>query len=103
VAAAYNWGCAPGIERELRGVEIVAEAFKGRARGAQMAFLDGEPGAVWAPGGQLRGAFVFTVRDGRIVAIELVMAADHLGALEIEIVGRAGASPSCKGLNALAG
>ncbi len=40
---------APG---EVRGAEAVAETFKGRARVAQPALVNGAVGAVWAPGGR---------------------------------------------------
>ena len=37
-----------------RGAHDVAEVFKGRARGAKLALIDGAPGAAWAPGGVIR-------------------------------------------------
>jgi RNA polymerase sigma factor (sigma-70 family) len=84
-AAATRWGNGPSLSREVRGAHAVAEVFKGRARGARPAVVDGEPGAVWSVGGQTRSAFVFTVRGDRIVAIELVMSPAHLGAMEIAL------------------
>jgi RNA polymerase sigma factor (sigma-70 family) len=86
-AAANRWGGAPSLSREVHGAHAVADAFKGRARGARPAVVDGEAGAVWATGGQTRAAFLFTLREDRIVAIELVMCPVHLGALEVEILG----------------
>jgi RNA polymerase sigma-70 factor (ECF subfamily) len=86
-AAANRWGGAPALGRELRGAQAVAEVFKGRARGARPALIDGEAGAVWSVGGQTRSAFLFTVRGDRITAIELVMSPDQLGALEVERLG----------------
>jgi RNA polymerase sigma-70 factor (ECF subfamily) len=50
----------------------VAETFAGRARVAQPALVDGAPGAVWAPGGQPRVVFAFTIVGGKIVAIEIL-------------------------------
>ena len=47
------------------------------------ALVDGEPGAVWAPGGQPRVVFGFTIEGGRIVAMELLADPDRLGALTI--------------------
>jgi RNA polymerase sigma-70 factor, ECF subfamily len=60
---------APG---ETRGAATVAQAFAGRAHGAQLAMIDGAPGLVWAPGGQPRGLFRFTMRQEKIVAIDLI-------------------------------
>jgi RNA polymerase sigma factor (sigma-70 family) len=85
-AAASAWGRGPVLPREMRGAQAVADTFKGRARGARPAVIDGEAGAVWATGGQTRSAFLFTVREERIVAIELVMSPARLGALEVEIL-----------------
>jgi RNA polymerase sigma-70 factor (ECF subfamily) len=70
----------------LRGAEAVATQFKGTAQGAQLALLDGEPGAVWIGGGRPVVAFVFRVGDGRVVDIELVADAGRLGEMTIEIL-----------------
>lgn len=48
----------------------MAETFKGRARFAQPALVNGAAGAVWAPGGQPRVVFGFTITRAKIVAIE---------------------------------
>ena len=85
VAAANRWGGAPDLAPEVRGAQGVAATFKGRARGSRAALIDGEPGAVWAPGGKTRAAFVFTVEGGRITAIELLMAPSSLADLEVAI------------------
>jgi RNA polymerase sigma factor (sigma-70 family) len=86
-AAARRWGGAPGLSSEIRGARAVAETFKGRARGASPALIDGDAGAVWAVGGRPRTAFVFRVELGRITEIELVMDPARLSALDIEIEG----------------
>jgi RNA polymerase sigma-70 factor (ECF subfamily) len=85
VAAAYQDRGGPILEPEVRGAAQVANAFKGRATAALPAFIDGEPGAVWAVRGQVRSAFVFTIAGGKITGIDLVMDEEHLAALEIEI------------------
>jgi RNA polymerase sigma factor (sigma-70 family) len=85
VAAAYQERGGPILTPEVRGAAQVANAFKGRATAALPAFIDGEPGAVWAVRGQVRSAFVFTIAGGKITGIELVMDDEHLGALDIEI------------------
>lgn len=80
---------APGVAAEMRGARAVAENFKGRARAAQIALLDGTVGAVWAPEGQTRAAFHFTVLGGKIVEIKLVSDPESIRATEIVILGKA--------------
>jgi RNA polymerase sigma factor (sigma-70 family) len=86
---ADSFAARAGISRETRGAHAVAESFKERARGAQLALLDGTVGAVWAPEGQPRAAFNFTVEDGRIVGIDLVADQERIRQLEVVILGRA--------------
>ncbi len=74
---------APG---EVRGAAAVAETFKGRARVAQLALLDGAVGAVWAPGGRPRVAFRFSIAGSKIVAIELLADSERLEQLDLEIL-----------------
>jgi hypothetical protein len=38
------------------------------------------------PGGVLRTVFAFAIREGRIAQIDLVMDADRLGGLNVEIL-----------------
>jgi RNA polymerase sigma-70 factor (ECF subfamily) len=75
---------APALAAEVRGAPLVAEAFKGRARGATPALIDGEAGAIWATGGQVRAAFLFTIEHGMISAIDLVMDPARLAELDVE-------------------
>lgn len=65
---------APGDDGETlaAGPDAVAGAFAGRAQAAQVATIDGAPGAVWMHGERVRVAFVFTVDDGRVTGIRLV-------------------------------
>lgn len=86
-AAANAAHGAPALAPEVRGARGVAEAFKGRAAGALRARLDGVPGAVWAPGGTVRVAFVFAYEGERIGGIEMVMDPERVAAMEIEILG----------------
>ncbi|HJZ85785.1 MAG TPA: sigma-70 family RNA polymerase sigma factor [Polyangia bacterium] len=86
-AAANRWGGAPSLSSERRGARAVAETFKGRARGAQLALINGDAGAVWAVRGQARAAFVFTIEHGKIVEIDLVMSPERLAELDVEILG----------------
>ncbi len=75
-----------GAASLLRGAPAVAETFKGRARAARLALLDGAPGAVWVAGGQTRVAFAFTLREGKIVEIEILADPELLAAMEVEIL-----------------
>jgi RNA polymerase sigma-70 factor (ECF subfamily) len=76
-----------GATAEVRGAQAVAQTFSGRARVAQPALVDGDAGAVWAPGGRPRVVFGFTISDGRIVGIELLADPDRLDRLELAILG----------------
>lgn len=73
---------AAGAAAEVRGAAAVAGTFKGRARLAQGALLDGVPGAVWAAGGQVRAAFVFRFEGERVAGIEIVMDAETIASME---------------------
>ena len=85
-ATANQAAGAPSLSGVVRGASTVAKAFAGRARGAQRALIDGTPGAVWAPGGQPRAVFDFTIVNGTIVAIEVLADPEHLTPLQITIL-----------------
>jgi RNA polymerase sigma-70 factor (ECF subfamily) len=74
------------LTSELHGAERVAEQFSGAAQAAQLALIDGVPGAVWAPGGTPRAVFGFTIRDGKVTEIELAADPERLSRLKIEIL-----------------
>ena len=74
---------APPLSEEIRGREAVAEVFAGQAAAAQAALIDGNPGAVWAPGGRARAAIVMTWSESRIVGIEIVADPRRLRTLQI--------------------
>ncbi|WP_242336838.1 MULTISPECIES: sigma-70 family RNA polymerase sigma factor [Anaeromyxobacter] len=84
-AAAREKHGAPRLAPEVRGSAEIAQAFKGRSRGASPALIDGEPGAVWAVDDKVRAAFVFTIAHGKITAIDLVMDPARLAGLDFEI------------------
>ena len=77
---------APPLAREVRGAEAVARVFSGRAQAAQPALVDGLPGLVWAPGGTVRSVIDLLVRDGRVVAVEVLAELDAVRALELELL-----------------
>ena len=74
---------AIGAAAEVRGAEAVTKTFAGRARAAQPATVDGEPGLVWAQGGVARVAFAFKVVRGKIVEIEMIADPVRIAALGI--------------------
>lgn len=84
-AAARAQDGAPALAAEVRGASAVADVFNGRAREAVQAWIDGEPGAVWAVGEHVRAAFLFTVAHGRITTIELMMNAMTLATLRVQV------------------
>ena len=84
-AARPNPG-APKLAPEVHGSKDVADAFSGRARAAQLALLDGNVGAVWAPGGKVRVAFDFTIAGGKIVEIGILADPDRLAELDPAIL-----------------
>ena len=75
-----------GADREVRGATSVAVTFVGRARVAEPALVDGEAAAVWAPGGQPRVVFSFTIMDGKIVRIDLLAEPARLSQLDVTIL-----------------
>jgi RNA polymerase sigma-70 factor (ECF subfamily) len=77
---------AMGSLREMRGASDIAAALSGGARGARLAIIDGLAGFVWAPGGQTRGVVEFTIRDGRIVAIDVTGDAQRIAELDLVLL-----------------
>ena len=70
---------------EIRGAAAVAETFKGRARGAQPALVDGGLGLVVMIGGKLRVVLGLTIRENRIVGIEAIADPERLGKLALAV------------------
>jgi RNA polymerase sigma factor (sigma-70 family) len=79
-------GVKMGADEEVLGAPAVAGLFAGYARGARPALIDGLAGAVWAPGGRPRVAFVFTLADGTITSIERVANPERLRELDLVIL-----------------
>ncbi|MFG2043004.1 sigma-70 family RNA polymerase sigma factor [Dactylosporangium sp. NPDC048998] len=75
-----------GSQDLVLGADAVAGVFSGRAKGAKAAFIDGNPAAVWYAGGTLRVAFLFTVVDEQIEAIDMVADPDRLAAFAVELI-----------------
>jgi RNA polymerase sigma-70 factor (ECF subfamily) len=75
---------APPLLSEMRGATVVAEIFKGRALGAQLALINGSVGTTWVGGGKPRVVFLFSVENGRILGIDVVMDPEDLKEMEVE-------------------
>ena len=75
-------GVRLGAPREILGAHAVATVFAEYASGVQPALVGGLAGAVWAPGGRTRVAYVFTVAGGTINAINRVADRERLRDLE---------------------
>jgi Sigma-70, region 4 len=76
-----------GAAGEVRGALAVAEMFRGRARAARPALVDGSPGLVWLSHGEPRMVFAFTIVDDAVVAIDLLADPDRLAELELTLGG----------------
>jgi len=74
-----------GASREVHGAPAVADTFKGRARFAQLALVNGAIRAVWAPGGRPRVVFGFTITRGKIIEIDIL--ADPALLRQLDLVG----------------
>jgi RNA polymerase sigma-70 factor (ECF subfamily) len=84
-ARAAAGAAAPPLAPEVRGAEAVARTFKGGAQAAQFALIDGLPGVVWAVAGKPRAVFEFTVEDGRVVEINLMVDPKGIAAMNVEL------------------
>jgi RNA polymerase sigma factor (sigma-70 family) len=75
-----------GSPEEVRGASAVAGTFSGRALGAQPALIDGAVGVVWAVGGRPKVVWDFTIRQGKIVHIDMLAARQSLNDLDLTIL-----------------
>ena len=72
-----------GDVTELRGAEVVAANFKGKAQAARPALINGALGVVVAPQGHLLLVLNLTFAGDRIATIEVVADHDRLKALDL--------------------
>jgi RNA polymerase sigma factor (sigma-70 family) len=75
----------PGVAPEVRGRDPVAKIFRGRARAAQLAQVDGYSGLVFAPGGRPRVVVDFVLENDRIVEISMIAEPEHIAALDLKL------------------
>lgn len=79
---------APQFAHRLTGATTVAETFKGKALGAELAIIDGFTGMTWAPpGGKPVFAWCFTLDGECITAIDVVMDPTTLREMDIRPAG----------------
>jgi hypothetical protein len=56
----------------------LSRSGEGRARAARLALINGAVGAAWVAGGQPRVIFVFAIKGGRTVSIDLLADPERL-------------------------
>jgi RNA polymerase sigma-70 factor (ECF subfamily) len=74
-----------GIQSEMSGGGEIARQLMGKAHAARIAWIDGDPGAIWAHRGTVRAAFEFTIQGDEIQEIRLRANPDFLESADIEI------------------
>jgi hypothetical protein len=77
---------APLLAPEVRGGRAVAAVLSGRAAAAEVALIEGAPGAVWAPGGRPRAVFAFRVVGDTVTEIEIVTDPAVVRSLRVELL-----------------
>ncbi|MEW2507659.1 MULTISPECIES: sigma-70 family RNA polymerase sigma factor [unclassified Amycolatopsis] len=83
--AAVSGAPAPVVLRGVRSVSKGALLATARARGTQVALVNGAPALVLAPRGRLEVVLTFTFDGDRITAIDVVGDPERLRALEISV------------------
>jgi RNA polymerase sigma-70 factor (ECF subfamily) len=74
----------PGVAPKVSGRDPVANIFRGRARAAQLALVDGYSGLVFAPGGRPRVVVDFVLEHDRIVEISMIAEPGRIAALDLK-------------------
>ena len=74
-----------GVGAHLRGSTEVA-SFSRRAGGARLALVNGQPGAVWMPGGKPRVVLRFAVSDTKITGIDLTANRESLSRIDLVVL-----------------
>jgi RNA polymerase sigma factor (sigma-70 family) len=77
---------APLLAPEVRDGRAVATALSGRAAAAQLALIEGTPGAVWAPGGRPRAIFAFRTIGDVVTEIEIITEPAVVKALPVQLL-----------------
>ncbi len=78
-------GASMGVAAMLRGSDVVATMFSGKARAARLMLVDGLPAAVWSLRGEPQVVFAIAVGgDGLIKEIDLLADRETLDAMAFE-------------------
>ena len=75
-----------GSPETTRGAAAVAGTFSGRAQAAQPALIDDGVGLVWIVGGRAKVAWAFTIRDSKVVHIDMLAAPETLSDLDLTVL-----------------
>ena len=80
----------PGLVRVVRGREAVAAralTFRRFAESSRRVLVNGAPGVVsWSPAGDLFAVGAFTIKDGKIVSMDVLADPDRLRELDLTIL-----------------
>jgi RNA polymerase sigma factor, sigma-70 family len=74
-----------GEARVTRGAAALANQVSGRAKAAQVVFVNGSIGVIAAPRGKLLYVLQFTIRNGRISEVELISDSARIRQLDLSI------------------
>ncbi|HET9660324.1 MAG TPA: sigma-70 family RNA polymerase sigma factor [Thermomicrobiales bacterium] len=74
-----------GIQAEINGSNEIARQLVGKAHAARIAWIDGDPGAIWAHRGAVRATFGFSIQGDEIQEIWLRANPVFLESIDIEI------------------
>jgi RNA polymerase sigma factor (sigma-70 family) len=85
-AAAVRMAARKGVPEEVRGARRVAEIFSGGAQVAKPALIDGAVGLVWAVDGRPKVAWDFTIRNGKVIHIDMLGDRETLNRLELTLL-----------------
>jgi RNA polymerase sigma factor (sigma-70 family) len=77
---------APPFQGQMNGIRTIAETFKGRAIAAQLALINDSVGTTWIGGGKPRVAFLFSIENEKILEINVIMDAEDLSEMKIELL-----------------
>ena len=64
----------------------MAQTFKGRARAAQLALIDGAMGLAVVLQGRLRVLLGLTITNGKIAAIDAIADPEHVAQLDVQVL-----------------
>lgn len=71
-AAPYADSGAPLLQPVVRGADAVARVFAGRADQARPVLVDGWPGAVYAPGGEIHAVYFIRFGENGIIGMDVI-------------------------------